>query len=93
MWNNASIVRSTQGLKNGEQELHSIESVFNNKFSKEVLTPEILEFKNMLCVAKLITRCALLRKESRGLHYREDYPMPDDANFLFDTIITKNEID
>ena len=35
---------------------------------------EEYEFKNMLTVSKLIVACALERKESRGSHYREDYP-------------------
>lgn len=91
MWENVGIVRSDDGLKNGAQELSVIESIFNRRFAK-VTTLEILEFRNMLIVAKLINHCALLRKESRGLHYNLDHPMPDDKNFLKDTIVTKNEV-
>ncbi len=35
---------------------------------------DALELKNMLLLAELVTRSALIRKESRGSHYREDYP-------------------
>ncbi|MCK4335384.1 MAG: hypothetical protein KAW40_01525, partial [Candidatus Aenigmarchaeota archaeon] len=36
--------------------------------------PEVIELRNMILVSKLITKSALERKESRGTHYREDYP-------------------
>jgi succinate dehydrogenase/fumarate reductase flavoprotein subunit len=42
----------------------------------------VLELKNMVTVANLITNAAHTRKESRGTHYREDYPTTDDKNWL-----------
>jgi len=91
MWENVGIVRSDEGLENSRQELATIESIFNRQFTK-VMAPEVLEFSNMLIVAQLITHCALLRKESRGLHYNVSHPLPDDVNFLKNTIVTKDEI-
>ena len=35
---------------------------------------DALELENMILVAKLVAKSALIRKESRGSHYREDYP-------------------
>lgn len=41
-----------------------------------------LELKNMVTVANLVTKAAKIREESRGTHYREDYPTSDDKNWL-----------
>ena len=46
----------------------------------------ILEIQNMLDVSEVIAVGALMRKESRGAHYRNDYPNRDDENFLKHTI-------
>lgn len=43
---------------------------------------EALELNNMILVAKACTAAALARKESRGGHFRDDYPDRDDANYL-----------
>lgn len=49
---------------------------------------EALELNNMILVSQALTECALLRKESRGGHAREDYPERDDANFLKHSEVT-----
>ncbi|MBI5078965.1 succinate dehydrogenase/fumarate reductase flavoprotein subunit, partial [Candidatus Saganbacteria bacterium] len=48
-----------------------------------------LELKNMLLAARLIARAALERTESRGAHYRTDYPAPDDLNWKKHLIYNK----
>ena len=50
---------------------------------------QTLELRNLTLVAKIITSCALSRKESRGCHYRGDYPNKDDK-FEMNTIIKKD---
>jgi L-aspartate oxidase len=60
-WEHCGIVRSADGLKEGCARL-------------ETLTPTSPEERNMQQVALLIARCALARQESRGAHYRSDYP-------------------
>jgi L-aspartate oxidase len=92
MWDNAGIVRSNQGLQNALQEFSAIEQEVDKVFPENVINPDFCEMMNMLIIAKLITTCAIRRKESRGLHYNSDYPNPDDANFLKETIVTKDEI-
>src|SRR4030095_10672237 len=48
-----------------------------------------LDLKNLLTVSEAITRAALERKESRGAHFREDYPEKDDAFGRVNTVISK----
>jgi succinate dehydrogenase/fumarate reductase flavoprotein subunit len=55
-------------------------SVVDRTYNKEWL--EILELKNMLLVLKLSARAARARTESRGVHYREDYPDTDNDRWL-----------
>jgi succinate dehydrogenase / fumarate reductase flavoprotein subunit len=47
---------------------------------------EALELRSLLVVARLILTSALHRQESRGAHYREDYPQREDTNFLKHTL-------
>ena len=49
------------------------------------------EFQNMLDVANLITESAILRRESRGAHYREDYPDRDDAHWKKHIILCRDK--
>jgi L-aspartate oxidase len=92
MWENAGIVRSDQGLEKARREIETIKLETESRLSKEILAHELLELKNMLIIAKLITTCAIRRKESRGLHYNIDYPNSNDEIFLKDTILTKDEL-
>ncbi|MEW6442672.1 MAG: succinate dehydrogenase flavoprotein subunit [bacterium] len=47
---------------------------------------EAIECGNLLSLAEVTTECALFRRESRGAHYREDYPQRDDAHYLAHTL-------
>jgi succinate dehydrogenase / fumarate reductase flavoprotein subunit len=48
-----------------------------------------LDLKNLLTVSEAITRAALERKESRGAHFREDYPAKDDAFGKANTVVSQ----
>lgn len=50
-------------------------------------TMEQWEFANMLTLAELVIKSALMRTESRGAHYRTDYPETDDINFKKNTVV------
>ncbi len=76
MWNYAGILRDEHSLTNAVNEIFKLKSNFNR--TDKCLSREEYEFKNMLTVANLIAVCALKRKESRGAHYRTDYPNTDE---------------
>ena len=65
-WENCGIVRSADGLREAAVQL-------------EALAPQSPEERNMRQVALLIARCALARQESRGAHFRTDYPETREA--------------
>ena len=72
MWSYVGILRDEKSLNEGLRCLEDLAREFNR--SAKCLTKDEYEFRNMLCVAKLIALCALNRKESRGAHCRLDYP-------------------
>lgn len=73
MWNGVGIIRSEALLKDAQNRLNDLKSQFLR--NEKCLSVQEYEFKNMLIVAQLIITSALQRKESRGAHYREDYPL------------------
>lgn len=76
MWNGAGIIRSEETLKDANLALQKLKSKFLRNY--KCLSIEEYEFKNMLTVAQIIINSALNRKESRGAHYRTDYPYTKD---------------
>ena len=71
MWTNTGIIRDGKILAEGLEKLDSLQKTFF--LHQKCNTKAEYEFRNMLTVAKIITQCALNRKESRGAHYRLDY--------------------
>ena len=72
MWEYAGIVKSEVSLRKAKNELENLEREFGE--NEICANKEEYEFLNMLTIAKVIVECALERKESRGSHYREDFP-------------------
>jgi L-aspartate oxidase len=81
------IIRSRRLLKYAANRLQNIFTEIDNFYRHNPVRYEVIETRNMAVVAGLVIRSALLRKESRGLHYLTDYPNRDDVNFLRDTVI------
>jgi L-aspartate oxidase len=87
MWNYVGIVRSDRRLGRALRRLENLKQEIQRDYWDYLLTRDLIELRNLVTVAELIVRCALTRKESRGLHYTVDYPEKDDRNFLRDTVI------
>ncbi len=82
----AGIIRSEEGLKEGLQQIAQLRDIIKQKQDErggEANREYYLEAsRRLLCVARLIISPALLRQESRGGHYREDFPCADEAYAL-----------
>jgi L-aspartate oxidase len=74
MWDYVGIVRSSKRLERAMRRIRTLRREIRQYYLDYLLTPDVLELRNIVAVAELIVRCAELRKESRGLHYTLDYP-------------------
>ena len=82
LWTGAGIVRDDPGLAAAEAQLAEL----GPRVPTDPRTPEAAEVANLFLVGRLIVRSAILRKESRGLHFSRSHPDSDSA-FQRDTII------
>jgi L-aspartate oxidase len=87
MWSKAGIVRSRQGLTEALQKLQAAAEHLPLPFSRRNC-----EARNIHTAALLIVRSALARLESRGAHYRTDYPGHDDAKFKKHSVATEKGV-
>lgn len=88
MWRNAGITRRAQPLREA-QEIISFWQRY--VMDKTFDSSQGWELQNMLTVCQLIAQSALARKESRGVHFRSDYPDTDDEHFKKHTEIKRTE--
>ena len=72
MWNKVGIVRTEEKLLEAQKDIEELKSEFKRR--RKCMNQGEYEYRNMLIVSSLIVESALSRKESRGAHYREDYP-------------------
>lgn len=77
MWEKAGIVKTEEGLNEALKVINDLRLEFNQPF--KCRNAEEYEFRSLLTTAELIIRSALMRKESRGGHYREDFPKTSDV--------------
>lgn len=89
MWDLVGIVRSGERLGVAEARLRQIALHVNGMWAEAAPTADLVELRNLIQTALLVVRCALLRRESRGLHYTIDHPHRDNEHCLRDTLVVR----
>lgn len=74
MWNYVGIVRTSKRLKRALHRIEMLKREITEYYEDYQVSKNLIELRNLVLVSEMIVRCAMERKESRGLHYTLDYP-------------------
>jgi L-aspartate oxidase len=81
MWRLAGLFRTRKGLQEAVERLDRVYALERDRVRAKSTDGDAWRHLNLVTVAKLIARAALRREESRGGHFREDFPERDDAHW------------
>jgi fumarate reductase (CoM/CoB) subunit A len=97
MWDKVGIFRTGQQMKEAIQEIDQIKAKDmpqlyvtgkGSRFNKEWIAA--LEIENMVITSEMVAKAALMREESRGAHFRRDFPKIDNKNWFTNIIIRQD---
>jgi L-aspartate oxidase len=87
MWHYVGIVRSDARLKRAMSRITVIREELDQFYWDYEISAALLEVRNLAQVAQLTIRCAMARKESRGIHYNIDHPDMDERYGARDSVL------